>query len=227
MVRKLVLAGIAGVAVLASGCSGGTVIGADGPRPGVAAEVGDQKLSIEDADAITDAVCAAQEQNPQAQPTTRALAEQGIVAQWVTAQAARELVDQQGLSVDAQPYDRTQIPGFDSLSDDDQELVGSYADDINFLQAASSQLKSDEEGLDIGGVDVTVNPRYDVDIKGDRLVPTSNDLSAAVSDESVAGSADQPTTDQLASLPASQVCGKKPQPSPSSGPGQPIPIPAG
>ncbi|GAA3817745.1 hypothetical protein [Nocardioides panacisoli] len=226
MARKLVLAGIAGVAVLASGCSGSTVIGADGPQPGVAAKVGDVQLSVSDADQITDAVCAAQEQNPQAQATTRVLAEQGIIAQWVTAQAARQLADQQGISVDAQPFDRSQIPGFDKLSDDEQDVVGAYADDISYLQAVGSKLKSDKKGLDLSGVDVTINPRYDINVEDDRLADAGNDLSAAVSDESVAGSAAQPTTEQLASLPDSQVCGTKPQPgaSPSV---PPIPVPQG
>ena len=226
MVRKLSLAGIAAVAVLASGCSGSTVVGAAGPQPGVAAKVGDEKLSIDDADVITDAVCDAQEQNPQAQATTRALAEQGIVAQWVTAQAARQLVDEKGISVDAPAYDRTQIPGWDALSDEEQEIVGSYADDVSFLQAAAAKLHTDKQGLDLAGVDVTVNPRYDVDVQDDRLTPTSNDLSAAVSDQSVAGSADQPTAEQLAALPDSQVCGKKPDPnaSPSA---PPIAVPQG
>jgi peptidyl-prolyl cis-trans isomerase SurA len=223
--RKLVLAGIAGVAVLASGCS--TVIGADGPQPGVAAKVGDAELSVSDADDITDAVCAAQEQNPQAQATTRLLAEQGIIAQWVTAQAARELADDQGISVDAQPFDRSQIPGFDKLSDDEQDVVGAYADDISYLQAVGSKLKSDKDGLDLSGVDVTINPRYDISVEDDRLKDVSNDLSAAVSDESVAGSAKQPTTDQLASLPDSQVCGTKPQPSSASPSQPPIPVPQG
>ena len=226
MARKLVLAAIAGVAVLASGCSGSTVIGADGPQPGVAAKVGDEKLTVDDADEITDAVCAAQEQNPQAQATTRVIAEQGVVAQWVTAQAARQLVDQQGIDVQAQPFDRSQIPGFDKLSDDAQDLVGAYADDISFLQAAGPKLKSDKKGLDVSGVDITINPRYDITVEDDRLSDVSNDLSAAVSDQSVATSAKTPSADQIAALPDSQICGTRPTPTPSQNP-NPIPVPGG
>jgi hypothetical protein len=218
VVRKLVLAGIAGVAVLASGCSS-TVIGADGPQPGVAAKVGDAKLSIEDADEMTDAVCTLQEQNPQAQAVTRAIAEQSVVGQWVQAQAARDLAADQGIDVDAQPFDGSQIPGWDDLTDAEQDALTDYVDDVNYLQAVAPKLKGDKKGLDISGVDVTVNPRYDIAVEDQRIVPASNDLSAAVSDESVAGSAKQPTAEQLASLPDSQICGTKPDPSAS--PSQP------
>ncbi|HWJ81889.1 MAG TPA: hypothetical protein VNS55_06620 [Nocardioides sp.] len=224
--RKLVTGGVVGLAVLTAGCNATTVVGAEGPQPGVAARVGDTTLSIDDADLLTDTVCDAQAQNPQAQPTTRVLAEQGIIGQWVTAEAAMQIVDDKGIDVDVQPFDRSQIPGWDDLSEDEQEVVGEYADGLSFLNAAGPKLDQGDEsqnGLDLSGVDISINPRYDISLQDHRLEASSNDLSVAVSDESAAGAADQPTTEQLMALPDSQLCGPRPQASSPQSPGLPVP----
>ena len=108
---------------------------------------------------------------------------------------------------------------------EEQEVIGDYADGLSFLNAAGPELDQgdeDQDGLDLSGVDITINPRYDISLEDNRLKPVSNDLSVAVSDESAAGAATQPTAEQLAALPDSQICGPRPQANPTQ-PGLPVP----
>lgn len=225
MARKLVCAGTVGLAFLASGCGADNVVGGQAPQPGVAAAVEDSTLTLHDADVITAAVCDGMDADPQAQATTRALVAQGVVAQWITVQGAQELAAKEGIDVEAPPFDRKQIPGWDDLSDDEQQVVGDYADGLSFLQAVGSKLDKkdkDQNGLNLDGLDVVVNPRYDLRIEDAHLAPASNDLSEAVSEEASAAATDQPSAEQLQTMPDDQVCGTPQPPQPQ---GQPLPVP--
>jgi hypothetical protein len=223
--RLFVCAGAVGLAVLASGCGADNVVGGTAPQPGVAAAVGDSTLTLHDADVITAAVCDGLDSDPQSQATTRALVAQGVVARWVTIEAARSLAEDEGIDADAPPFDRKQIPGWDDLDEDEQEIVGDYADGLSYLQTVGSQLDAkdtDEQGLNLDGVDIVVNPRYDLRLDDAHIVPASNDLSEAVSQEASAAATDQPSAEQLKMMPDDQVCGTPAPPQPE---GQPLPIP--
>lgn len=213
--RKLIAVTLttAGLA-LASGC-GDSVVGGQPPVPGVAAQVEDSTLELDEVDLLTDAVCESVAQDPTSRATSRALVQEGVVAQWVTAEAARAIAEEQDVTIETPPVDYRTIPGWDDFSEEQQEAVKLYVDAIQYLQAALPEVGSAEGELDVSEVDVTINPRFDIDAD-ETIALADRQTSVAVSAEALAGTADQLSEEQLADLPDSQLCGTRAEPGEAS-----------
>ncbi|NYJ00312.1 hypothetical protein HNR19_001010 [Nocardioides thalensis] len=206
---KLSLASaVAGVAILATGCGADNIVGGEPPAPGVAAEVEDATLDLEQVDVLTDAICSSLENDPTSQATSRAIVQTSVVAQWASAEVARALVEQQDVSLDVQPADYASIPGWDEFSEEEQEAVRTYIDAIQYLQAAVPEVGDEEGMLDTSEVDVTINPRFDLDTEG-AIERADRQTSVAVSSEALVGTAEQLDPEQVEALPDSQLCGRR------------------
>ena len=97
--RTVATAAVAtGLALAVSGCAD-NVIGADGPRPGVAAQVEGTDITLDDLAAVTDGLCTLQEADPQAPATSREFAQNQILEAWVSALITAEFADEQDLDV--------------------------------------------------------------------------------------------------------------------------------
>lgn len=206
---KLTLASaLAGVAVLATGCGADNIVGGEPPAPGVAAEVEDATLDLEQVDVLTGAICSSLEDDPTAQATSRAIVQTSVVAQWVSSEVARELVEQQDVSLEVPPADYGGIPGWADFSEEEQEAVRTYIDAISYLQAAVPEVGDEEGILDASSVDVTINPRFDLEAQG-AIERVDRQTSVAVSSEALAGTAEQLDQEQLDALPDDQLCGRR------------------
>lgn len=206
---KLFLASaVAGVAVLATGCGADNLVGGAPPAPGVAAEVEDATLDLEQVDVLTGAICSSLENDPTSQATSRAIVQTSVVAQWVSSEVARELVEQQDVPLDVPPADYGGIPGWADFSEEEQEAVRTYIDAIQYLQAAVPEVGDDEGLLDASAVDVTINPRFDLEAEG-AIERVDRQTSVAVSSEALVGAAEQLDPEQVEALPDSQLCGRR------------------
>lgn len=206
---KLALASaVAGVAVLATGCGADNLVGGEPPAPGVAAEVEDATLDLDEVEVLTGAICASLESDPTAQATSRGIVQTSVVAQWVSSEVARELVEQQDVSLDVPPADYAGIPGWADFSEEEQEAVRTYIDAIQYLQTAAPEVGDEEGMLDASSVDVTINPRFDLEADGviDRV---DRQTSVAVSSEALVGTTEQLSPEQVEALPDSQLCGRR------------------
>jgi hypothetical protein len=211
------LAATVGLVLLASGC-GNTVMGGPAPAPGTAATVEDSTLSLEQVDLLTDAVCESVEADPSSQATSRSIVQETVVLQWVNAEAARRVAEEEGVDVDSQSPKYDTIPGWADFSEEQQDAVRIYIDAVQYLQAALPEVGDEQGEVDVTGIDVTINPRFDV-VAGDTVAFADRQTSVAVSDEAVAGTADELTEEQVLALPDGQLCGRRPEPAPQPLPG--------
>lgn len=190
--------------LLTAGCG----LGADAPHPGVAAEVGHTTLSLGDLDTLVDAACLANAEDSQGQATTRGIAEAQEVTKWIGAQIVLHYAADHDLAVPSTIQDLTDVPGWDEMSHDQREVLQDFVDD----QARASEVVGKDAGanqIDATDYHVVINPRFDLDISATKFVPTDRQLSVAVSKDATSQT-DQPTAEELAALPSSQICGKVP-----------------
>ena len=201
-----------GLVLVATGCSG-NVIGADGPQPGVAAQVEDTEISLSDLTEVVDGLCTLQEADPAAAATSRAFAQTQILQAWVGALIAIEFADDQDLDVSAPDSGLELSPGWDEVDEDDVEALTSYVD--AFVLSSAIQQAAGEEVPDPADYDVAINPRFDVKLEDNAFVPAEAQLSVPVSDEAKIDTA-APTNEQLRELPDDELCGNRPAAEPES-----------
>lgn len=206
---------VVSLAVLAAGCGSDNLVGGEPPAPGVAAEVEGETLDLDQVDVLTGAICESLENDPTAQGTSRAVVQTSVVAQWVSSEVARELVEQQDVSLEVEPADYGGIPGWADFSEEEQEAVRTYIDAISYLQAAVPEVGDEEGMLDASSVDVTINPRFDLEADG-AIERVDRQTSVAVSSEALAGTAEQLSPEQVEALPDGQLCGKRTAPAPTA-----------
>ncbi len=117
---------VASVLVLGAGCS----LGDGGPRPGVAAEVEGEVLTIEDVDEVVRDICEVYDEVGEgASPIPIADARARVVDGWVKAAAVEEILEERGLPAIAQPADEDveafwAQAGFTELSDGTLDSFG-------------------------------------------------------------------------------------------------------
>lgn len=220
-VHQVLATGVAtlGMATVLAGC-GGNVIGGDGPRPGVAAQVDDTEISLDDVDRAADAVCVLAEADPVNFGTTsRAHARLSTLQQWVKGVVATEHAEANGIEVPP-VGDLSQIPGWDDLSEDEEDALTEYAE----VSQAVPAIAGEGEEPDLADYDVVINPRYDVRLDswedGGGFEQGVMGLSIPVSDEA-ATEIEAPTGEALQDLPDAELCGERPDPEAAP------PLPAG
>ncbi|HWU21453.1 MAG TPA: hypothetical protein VN088_08010 [Nocardioides sp.] len=188
--------------LLASGCGSH-----DAPRPGLAAEVDGTSLSLTALDNLVDAVCIATANAPQGQASSRGYVASQEVGAWITSQAFIQYGAQHGLPGARTPQDLSGVPGIDQMNADQRAALQNLIDD----QAQANAINKLSGGLNLKpkDFDIVINPRFDMGVTDEGLVPTDQALSVAVSGDAIAGGG-EPTAAQIAALPASQLCGRRP-----------------
>lgn len=206
-----------GFALVASGCAN-NVIGADGPQPGIAAQVEDAEITLDDLTKATDGLCTLQAADPSATATSRAYAQAQILQAWVAALVDAEFADDQDLDVTAPDPGLELAPGWDDVDDDDRDALRSYVD--AFVYSSAVQQSGTEEVPDPADYDITINPRFDLKLEEGAFVPAGDQLSVPVSDEAATDEG-APTPETIQALPDDELCGQRPDPAAAP------PIPAG
>lgn len=197
-----------GLALVATGCAS-NVIGADGPKPGIAAQVEDTEITLDELEQVTDGLCTIQEADPQAVATSRAFAQSQIVRAWVQSLVSAAYAEEHDLDVTAQDPRLEEAPGWDDVDEDDREALQAYVDAFTYSQAVAAAAEG--EAPDPADYDITINPRFDVELEGAEFVPADGQLSVPVSEEA-ALSAEAPTAEDLEELSDDELCGKRPDP---------------
>lgn len=209
--RTLASAATVGLALVVTGCSS-NVIGADGPQPGVAAQVESTEISLDELTEVVDGLCTLQEADPSAATTSRAYAQAQVLQAWVGALVAIEYAEDEGIDVSAPDSGLELSPGWDDVDEDDAESLRSYVD--AFVLSSAIQQEA-EELPDLSGYDVSINPRFDVKLEEGAFVPAGTQLSVPVSEDAEIDNA-APTLEQLQELPEEELCGKRPAPEPEA-----------
>jgi hypothetical protein len=205
--RTLAAATTIGLALVATGCSD-NVIGGSGPRPGLAAQVEDSEITLDDLTSVVDGLCTLQEADPAAAATSREFAQSQILQAWVTALVNTEFADEKDIDATAPDPGLEQAPGWDDVDEDDQDALRDYVD--AFVYSSAVQDAAGEETPDPADYDITINPRFDVKLEGAEFVPAGSQLSVPVSDEA-ATKVEPPTQEDLQDLPDDELCGKRPE----------------
>lgn len=210
-----------GLVAGAAGC-GGNVIGSEGPRPGIAAQVEDSEITLDELGQVTDGLCTLQEANPEAPTTSRAYAQSAILQAWVLSLVRAEYVDEHDLEVSTADAGLEQAPGWDDVDEDDREALQDYVEAFLYSEAAMAAMQEAEvEGPDPADYDVVINPRFDLELDGAEFVPAGDQLSVPVSEEGALGTA-APDNAALQELSDAELCGQRPEPEVA-----PPPIPVG
>lgn len=206
--------------VLCAGCG----ISDEEPRPGVAAEVDGEVLSLHDLDALVDGVCASVAADETAVATTRTVAETDLLQSWIATTVILTLGEQADVSAEGPGTDPSTVPGWDEMDERERAAIERYLDEQNTARATLEAMGSDGSVEDL---DVVVNPRYDLEVATDGTLETLLDagfvavdetLSVSASDEAAAADAllageQQVSVEQIATLPDAQICGERPDPS--------------
>ncbi|MBM0126500.1 hypothetical protein [Pimelobacter simplex] len=220
-------ASLAALALLA-GCG----VSDNDVKPGLAAEVEGQRLSLSKVDQAVEDYCALRSANPQAQPAPTALIRAQFVVGWTQAVAVDDLAPEHGVELPPEAIDRTAVhDAWDALGTIDDDNYDTF-EFLTWIQQRLSdpvaEIGADESGAEgdaavSAGIelitewleehDVTFNPvfgSYDAKtgvFAGDPLsVPVSGEAKAASDTAAL-------TPEQIAKLPADQRCGPAAAPS--------------
>jgi hypothetical protein len=207
-----------GLAVVATGCSS-NVIGADGPRPGIAAQVEDAEITLDDLTAVTDGLCTLQAADPNASATSREFAQTQILQAWVAALVEAEFGEDRDVDVTPPDAGLDLAPGWDDVDEDDRDPLRAYVDAFVYSSAVDQALAGEKPDSSV--YDISINPRFDVKLEGADFVPAGGQLSVPVSDEAAAD-AEAPTAEAIQALPDNEICGQRPDPVAA-----PPPVPVG
>lgn len=231
------VAAVAAVALLTAGCG----ITDNAAKPGLAAEVDGKTLQLDKVDRVVADYCALRASNPEAPAAPTALIRAQFVIGWTQAVAVDTLGPEHGVALPQAEIDRLAVDqawgrlgtiddeNYDSfvwLTWIQQRLTTPVAELGSKLALAESgqQLTGDaatNRGVDavtewLDDQDVDINPvfgSYDastVSFSGDPLsIPVSAEARSAQKTAEL-------TPEQIAKLPAGQLCGKAPAPAPTA-----------
>lgn len=207
--RTLASATTIGLTLVAAGCSS-NVIGADGPRPGVAAEVEGTTITLDDLERVTDGLCVLQAADPAAAPTSRAYAQTQILQAWVSSLVAIAYAEREDVEVTPPPTGLEQSLGWKDVDEDDVDALRDYVDAFVLSETIQREIPEPPDPADY---DLTINPRFDLRFEADSFEAGGTQLSVPVSKEAQAEAA-APTDEELRALPDDELCGKRPAATP-------------
>ncbi|MCW2798429.1 hypothetical protein [Nocardioides sp.] len=225
------LAGIAaGSALLLSGLLSGCGVAGTDWHPGVAAQVGDEKISTSHVNDVTTNYCAAIEDQLTKAGNVLPLSylREGVTGQLVLVAAARQLGQEYDVAAGDQ-YTRqvtqleqavSQLPEAAQAAVIEIESSQTYVDDIlqgvgkalaqgqttpTDTQAAAAGQQALTKWIDDN--DVQIDPEFGVEIVDGKATPIDTDISYAVGDTAKLGSAKTPDPTYSSSLPDALRCG--------------------
>jgi hypothetical protein len=217
--------------LLAGGLSGCGVDGT-GYHPGVAAQVGDDTISVREVDSVASNYCSSIEKqlhdNHQVLP--QSYLRGGVAGQLTLVEAARQLALEEGVEPGTD-YTRKVSDLRDAVADLPEEqrdavveiesssvyltsvleavgkkqLAASGAKDTGTEAAGAAGQKALTAWIDDHGV--RIDPAYGVEIQDGKAVPVDGSVSYAVGDAARMGAAGNPDQQYAASLPDSHRCG--------------------
>lgn len=217
-------AGLAVVAALLTGCGSAS--------PGVAAQVGEEEITVNEVDEITSQYCRAVEDQLEGngQTVPNRYFRGGIVGTL----AQRSIAEQVAAEYDVEPgavYDEkvAQLEQSVAVLEDDLEEtvveVESAQAYVEAVQAAVGEVLLEAEDTTAGEYSdtvargeqefeawvsrngVTFDPQFGVDLVKGQVSPVDTSLSQPVGEHAVAGDAEQPDPTYAAALPDNQRCG--------------------
>lgn len=216
----------------ALGTAGLLLTGCGASAPGVALQVGDERISVKRVDAAAESFCSALEDQIEAQGAAvpMRLVRQSTVQLLTVRSIAEQVAEEYDVSPgstygDELARQREQSRDMDEdVRRDFLELTTSQAYAADILDQVG-RIRLEEQGVtdpapdqvSQAGADffqqwpdthgLEVDPRYGLDTADGMLSPADTSVSVAVSDEAVAGLSSDPDVDQARRLPASQRCG--------------------
>jgi peptidyl-prolyl cis-trans isomerase SurA len=201
-------------------------------HPGVAAQVGDDTISVSHIDDVASGYCGAIEGQLQGQQQVLPMhyLRGGIVGELTLVEAARQFAAEKGVEAGS-TYDQkvSQLQSAVSALPQDQQdavievesssayiagveaavgkqlLKAKGATGIQVSDATSAGQQAFSTWLD--GQDIVIDPEFGVEIKNAEAVPVDTSLSYALGDTAKQASADSPDQTYAASLPSSHRCG--------------------
>ena len=210
-------------ALLLSGCAGSAT-------PGIGVTVGDEMISANRIDRVTNNLCVALADQFEGQTVPLGVIRQGVVQLLALTSQTEQIAEAYGVSPGS-VYERDLADRTRSASVMPEEVRADYIE-VMTTQALANDIvdqvgraKLADEGFaeptaeevsqagadvfqvwpDVNGIEV--DPKYGTELKDGRLVPTDTNLSFALSDEAKAGLAENPDPAYADGLPANQRCG--------------------
>lgn len=223
------LAGVAAVsALLLSGCG----VAGTSFHPGVAAQVGDQTISVSKVDSVASSYCSAIEPqlSSQKQVVPRHYLRDGIAGRLTLVAAAQQLADQYGVDAGTQ-YDQKVAElqnAVKDLPEDQQQAIIEIEASTTYLggveqavgekvlAAQGTSSPSSQAAAKAGQAafakwfdqhDVAIDPQFGIEIKNGQTVKTDTNISFPVGDEAKQGEAATPDQSYAATLPGAHTCG--------------------
>ena len=223
---------LAASALLLAGALSGCGVAGTGLHPGVAAEVGDEQVTVARVDEVTSNYCTAirEQLRGQNQVVPLRFLRSGIAGQLALVAAAEQFADEHG--VEPGPEHDQKVAelkrAVEALPEAQQDAViaiesaGTYLSGVQ--QAVGEQLLQEQgaanpTAADAGAAgqqafndwldeqDIDFDPQFGVELKDGQTVATDTSLSYAVGDTAKKGSADSPDPAYAGTLPASHRCG--------------------
>ncbi len=217
---------------LAVGLLAGCGVAGTSFHPGVAAEVGDESITVGTVDQIAGDYCTAivDQLAGNNQVLPQRYIRGGVAAQLTLVSAARQLAAQYGVEP-GQQYDQkvAELQGaVATLSEGEQEAVlaiessGTYISGVlqaigeQQLSAEGGAAPSSEEAAAAGRKvfndwltenDVQIDPQFGVEIEDGQVVTTDTSVSVAVGEAATNGQAEAPDEEYSRSLASSHRCG--------------------
>jgi len=222
---------LAAVSLMFVGTVSGCGVAGTSFHPGIAAQVGDETVTVADVDTTASNYCSAIEsqlaQSKQVLP--QHFLRGGVAGLLATVAAAKQIAEQYGVEAGEQ-YDQKVASlqaATSTLAQEQQDAViavesaGTYIDAIQEAigdqQAAQegkhySTAKADKVGTAafvewMDAHDVQIDPQFGMEIKDGQAVQTDTSISFPVGDSAKFGQADQPDQTYAAGLPDAHRCG--------------------
>jgi hypothetical protein len=222
------LAASALLLVALSGCG----VAGTGFHPGVAAQVGDEKVSVSRVDQVASNYCSAISEQLRGDNQVLPLRylRGGVAGQLALVAAAEQLADEYGVEPGAQ-YDQkvAELKGaVAALPDEQQDAVIEVESSASYIsgvqQAVGTEVlrkkgtaepttteagQAGQRALNawLDEHDVDIDPQFGVELRNGQAVPVDTSLSHAVGSTAKKGDADTPDPAYAGSLPSSHRCG--------------------
>lgn len=217
---------------LALGLAGLLLAGCGSASPGVAAEVGDETITVSEVDRAASHMCTALAEDFRSSGSVvpMGVVRQGVLQLLALDSQARQIAEEYGVTAGetfrrevAQRRDFAQSLPSDVRSDYIAVMTANAR--ANAVLQEAGRVKLEEEGFESptteqvsqAGRDIfqswpdshgiEANPRYGVALQDGALVPSDTNLSVAVSDQAVKGLANEPDPAYTEALLGSHRCG--------------------
>lgn len=207
-----------------------TLTGCAGLRPGVAAQVGDETITVDEVDAVAADFCAAVEPQleQQAESIPHSYFRSGIAGTLALRSVAEQLAAERGVDVESDAYLQQLADlrrGVAAVPEDYRDsvvLVESAPAYVEAVQAAVGEQVLDGDGEEqdfiaagademaawIAAHEVEFDPALNTRIEDGTIATRDESVSFALSETARAGLEEQPNSVTARQLPATQRCGR-------------------